>query len=79
MKRWSKSGSIPRHLQPSGFNVEIRMTITSLLLVGLLINLPGKRFGDTITLPSQACGCEHLTSEEAWGHVYCEQLPSEEV
>ena len=31
-------------------------------------NLPATRFGDTITLPSQACGCEHLTSDEVWSH-----------
>ena len=32
--------------------------------------LPTKRFGDTNMLPSQACGCEQLTSEEVWGHDY---------
>ena len=25
------------------------------------------RFGDTTTLPSQACGCEQLTSDQVWG------------
>ena len=29
--------------------------------------LPATRFGDTITLPSQACGCEQHTSDEVWG------------
>ena len=33
-------------------------------------NLPAKGFEDTITLPSQACGCEQLTGEKLWGHDY---------
>ena len=48
-------------------------------------NIPATRFGDTITLPSQACGCEQLTNDVVWGHDYvtiaslcgCEQLTSE--
>ena len=48
-------------------------------------NIPATRCGDTITLPSQACGCEQLTNDEVWGHDYvtiaslcgCEQLTSE--
>ena len=30
--------------------------------------LPAKMFGDTIAIPSQACGCEQLTSDDVWGH-----------
>ena len=33
-------------------------------------NLPATRFGDTITLPSQACSCEQVSSDEVWGHDY---------
>ena len=32
-------------------------------------NFPATRFTDTITLPSQACGCEQLTRDEASGQL----------
>ena len=52
-----------------------------------VINLPATRFGDTITLSSQACGCEQLTSGERFGDTItppshtcaCEQFTSDEV
>ena len=34
----------------------------------IVSNLPATRFGVTITLSSQACGCEQLTSDEVCGH-----------
>ena len=50
-------------------------------------NLLATRFGDTITLPSQACGCEQLEAATGFGDTIalpsqacrCEQLASDEV